>query len=180
MQIFEISPKKYPSFERANSTLAQMALSSNYYPLKVQRLEIILALTTAPKVHEWQSYGNFWKVTQNPHFLKKCKGETKTNFCKILKKEPWLQRANRTLAQMSLSSNLDPLIVQRPKKIFGRKEAPKAPEWPSYSNFRKVTQNPHFLKNCKGGTKGHFSKIAQNVALASKGQNHSGANGIIL
>ena len=48
---------------------------------------MILALTTAPKVPEWQSYGNFWKVTQNPRFLKKCKGETKRNFSKIAQKE---------------------------------------------------------------------------------------------
>ena len=54
------------------------------------------------------------------------------------------------------------------------------PEWPSYGNLSKVTQNPHFLKKCKGGTKGNFSKIAQKVALASMGQHHSGANGIIL
>ena len=31
--------------------------------------------------------------------------------------------------------------------------------------FCKVTQNPHFLKKCKGGTKGNFSKIAQKIAL---------------
>ena len=45
------------------------------------------------------------------------------------------------------------------------KAALKVPEWPSYGNFCKVTQNPHFLKKCKGGTKGNFSKIAQKVAL---------------
>ena len=55
--------------------------------------------------------------------------------------------------------------MQRLKKILAQKAAPKLPEWPSYGNFRKVTQNPHFLKKCKGGTKGNFSKIAQKVAL---------------
>ena len=66
-------------------------------------------------------------------------------------------------------------------KIFsGKKAAPKDPEWPSYGNFGKVTQNPHFLKKCKGGTKGNFSKIAQKDALAEKAQKHTGANGIIL
>ena len=58
--------------------------------------------------------------------------------------------------------------------------ATKVQEWPSYGNFRKVTQNPHFLKKCKGGTKGNFSKIAQKDALAEKAQKHCGANGIIL
>ena len=38
--------------------------------------------------------------------------------------------------------------------------APKGPEQPSYGNFGKVTQNPHFLKKYKV-------------------QKHSGANGII-
>ena len=141
---------------------------------------MILALTTAPKVPEWQSYGNFWKVTQNPHFLKKCKGETNRNFSKLAQKEALASKSNSTLAQMSLSSNFYPLIVQRPQKVLARKAAPKVPEWPSYSNFRKVTQNPHFLKKCKGGTKGNFSKIAQKEALVGKAQKHSGANGIIL
>ena len=48
----------------------------------MQRLERILAQTAAPKVPEWASYNNFCKVTQNPHFLKKCKGGTKGNFFK--------------------------------------------------------------------------------------------------
>ena len=63
---------------------------------------------------------------------------------------------------------------------FSRKTAPKVPEWSSYCNFGKVTQNPHFLKEYKGGTKGNFSKIAQKDALAEKAQKQSGANGIIL
>ena len=69
---------------------------------------------------------------------------------------------------MALSSNLYPLIVQRREKILARKAAPKVPEWPSYGNFREVTKNPHFLKKCKGGTKGNFSKTAQKDALYEK------------
>ena len=48
-----------------------MALSSNKYALRVQRLEKILAQITAPKVLEWPRYGNLSKVTQNLHFLNK-------------------------------------------------------------------------------------------------------------
>ena len=66
------------------------------------------------------------------------------------------------------------------EKILAQKAVPKGPEWPSYGNLGKVTQNPHFLKKCKGGTKGNFSKIAQKVALVWKAQKHSGANVIIL
>ena len=70
--------------------------------------------------------------------------------------------------------------MQRLEKILAQTAALKVPEWPSYGNSRKVTQNPHFLKKCKGGTKGNFSKIAQKDALPEKAQKHTGANGIIL
>ena len=81
---------------------------------------------------------------------------------------------------MALSSDQYALKVQRLAKILAQKAALKVPEWPSYGHFRKVTQNQHFLKKCKGGTKRYFSKIAQKDALAKKAQKHSGANGIIL
>ena len=38
-EIFQKYPKKEPSLKRPKSTLAQIALSSNYYALKVQTLE---------------------------------------------------------------------------------------------------------------------------------------------
>ena len=159
--MFQKSPKKKASFETAKSTLAQMALSSNQSALKVQRLQIILALTTAPKVPEWQSYGNFRKVTQDPHFLKKWKGGTKGNFSKIAQKKPSFERPKRILAQMALSANQYALKDQRLGKILAHKAAQRVPELPSFCNFRMFTKNPHFLKKFKGGTKRNFSKIAQ-------------------
>ena len=41
----------------------------------------------APKVPERRSYGNFCKVTQNPHFLKKCKRGPNRDFSKIAQKD---------------------------------------------------------------------------------------------
>ena len=70
--------------------------------------------------------------------------------------------------------------MQRLQKILAQKADPKVRELLSYGNSRKVTQKPHFLKKCKGGTKENVSKIAQKLALPSKTQEHSGANGIIL
>ena len=64
--------------------------------------------------------------------------------------------------------------------ILAETAAPEMSELPSYGNFDKVSQNPHFLKKCKGRTKRNCSKIAQKVALVWKAQKHSGANGIIL
>ena len=68
-ETFKTSPKKYPSLQRAKSTLAKMSLSSYLYPLILQGLEKILAHKAGLKVPEWPSYGNFCKVTQTPHFL---------------------------------------------------------------------------------------------------------------
>ena len=50
--------------------------------------------------------------------------------------------------------------MQSLETILAQTAALKVPEWPSYGNFRKVTQNPHFLQKCKGGTKGNFTNIA--------------------
>ena len=66
---------------------------------------------------------------------------------------------------MALSSYLHALIAPRREKILAKTAAPKVPEQPSYGNFGKVTQNPHFLKKYKEGSQGNFSKIAQKVAL---------------
>ena len=70
--------------------------------------------------------------------------------------------------------------MQRLKKSLAQKAAPKRPEWPSYGNFCNVTQDPHFLKKCKGGTRENFSKIAQKAALVWQAQRHFEANNIIL
>ena len=61
---------------------------------------------------------------------------------------------------MAFSSYKYPLIAPRLQKILAQNAAPKVPEWRTDGKFRKVTLNPHFLKKCKGGTKGNFSKTA--------------------
>ena len=91
-------------------------------------------------------------------FWKKAKGRPRETFKKSPKKYPSLQRAKSTLAKMSLSSNLYPLILQRLEKILAHKAALKLPEWPSYGNFCKVTQNRIFCKSAKGGQRKIFQK----------------------
>ena len=108
-------------------------------------------------------------------FGKKAKVRPRETFKKSPRKYPSLQRAKSTLAKMSLSCNLYPLILQRLEKILAHKAALGVPEWPSYGNFCKVTQNPHFLKKCKGKRKRNFWKITQKVALAWKAKKDSGA-----
>ena len=104
-----------------------------------------------------------------PAFSEKVqRGDQRKFFKNRLKSSPHLKGPRSTLPQMVLSSDWYALQGQRLENILAQKAAPKVPEWPSYGNFCKVTQNPHFLKKCKGGTKRNFSKIAQKVALALK------------
>ena len=72
------------------------------------------------------------------------------------------------MAPVALSFNWNALKVQKVERILAQTAAPKVPERPSYGSFRKVTQNLHFLKKCKGGNKGNFSKIAQKLAIVWK------------
>ena len=157
-----------------------MSLSSNLNPLIVQRPEKILARQAAPKVSEWAIYGTIARSPKTRIFWKRAKGGPTEIFQKSPKKQPSFERANSTLAQMALPSNQYALKVQRLDMILALTTAPKVPEWQSYGNFWKVTQDPHFLNKCKGETNRNFSKIAQKKALASKGQQHSGASVIIL
>ena len=50
------------------------------------------------------------------------------------------------------------------KKFRRKRQLQKCPNGQGMAIFA-VTQNPHFLKKFKGGTKGNFSKIARKVAL---------------
>ena len=131
----------------------------------MQRLEKILVQKAAPNVPERQSYGNFFKVTQNPHFLKKCKEDTKGNFSKFAQKIALVSNGQEDSGAYGLSSNYYALKEQRLEKILAQTAVLKVPNWPSYGNSSKVTQNPHFLKKCKGRTTGNFLKIAQKVAF---------------
>ena len=135
----------------------------------MQKLKKISARKAGQKVPEWPSYGNLGKVNQNPHFLKKCKGGTKGNFSKIAQKVALVWKANSTLAQMSLSSTLYPRVMRTLKKILAQKAAPNMPEWPSYGNFGKVTQNPHFLKKEQRRDQGKFVKNRPKSSLTLKG-----------
>ena len=144
----------------------------------MQRLEKILAQKAAPKVNEWQRYGNCCKVTPNPHFLKKCKGGTKKKFSKS---SPRLRGPKAHWRKWYYPLSSTHLKCKNWRRFWSKKAAPKVREWPSYGNIGKVTKNPHFLEKCKGGTKGNFfKKIAQKDALAKKADKPSGANGIIL
>ena len=102
-------------------------------------------------------------------FWKSAKGRRREIFQKLPKKKPWLQRAKSTLAQMSLSSNLYPLIVQTREKILARKAAPKVLEWPSYGNFWQGHPKPAFSENVQRADQGKFFKNRPKSSFCMKG-----------
>ena len=51
-------------------------------------------------------------------------------------------------------------------KSLAHKADSKMPEWPSYGNFRQVTQTRIFWKSAKGGPREIFQKSPKKVALA--------------
>ena len=59
---------------------------------------------------------------------------------------------------MALPSNLYAFKVQTLENILAQTAAPNVPEWPSYGNFRQVTQTRIFLK---GHPKAAFSEKVQ-------------------
>ena len=70
-KIFQKSSKKQTSFERPKSTLAQMALSSNQYALKGQRLEKILGQKSGSKTSRMTKLWQFWQGHPKPAFSEK-------------------------------------------------------------------------------------------------------------
>ena len=130
---------------------------------------------------EWPSYGNFRKITQKPHFQKKCKGGTKGNFSK--------NRPKRFLRLKGIKAHWGkwhyPLISMHLKckdwTRFRRKQRlRKGPNGKVMAIFGRSPKTCIFRKSAKGRPREVFRKSPKKVALASKDQQHSGANDIIL
>ena len=75
---FKILAFQNPEFK----ILAQLKILAFQYP-EFKILADLADLEDWKEVSEWASYGNYRKVTQNPHFLEKCKRGMKRNFSKI-------------------------------------------------------------------------------------------------
>ena len=91
-------------------------------------------------------------------FWKSANGGPREIFQNSPKKMPSLKSPKSKLAQMAFSSIKYALKVQRLHKILAHKTAPKVPEWPSYGNYRQVTQTRIFWKSAKGGPRETFQK----------------------
>ena len=134
-------------------------------------------LATSPKTRifkkkseggtKWPSDGNFLQGHPKTAFSKNVqRGHQEKFFKNRPKSSPRLKGLKALWRKWHYSPFSMHLKCKDWKRFWRKKRLQKVPQWPSYCNFCKVTQNPHFLKKCKRGTKGNFSKIAQKVALA--------------
>ena len=156
-----------------------MAFSSSTH-LKCKDGRIFWFKQRLQKFPNGQVMGIFARSFKTRIFWKKRTGDQGKFFKNLPKIRPPLKGPKALLRKWHYHLICMHLMGKDWKRFWGKRAAPKVPEWPSYCNFGKVTQNPHFLKKWKGGTRGNFSKIAQKDALAEKAHKHSGANGIIL
>ena len=104
----------------------------------------------------WQ----FWQGQPKPAFFEKVQREDQEKFFKNRAKSTPRLKGSKALWRKWHYPLISLDLSCRLEKILAQTAPPKVSEWASYGNYRKVTQNPHFLKKCKGGTKGNFSKIA--------------------
>ena len=146
----------------------------------MQKLKKILVEKAAPKLPEWTRYGNFRKDTKDPHFLKNYKGATKGNFSKIAQKVVLVWKAQKHSGANNIILYFVCTWIAKTGQHFGAKSGSKSARMAELWSFLQGHQKPAFSKNCKEGTKGNFSKIAQKNPLAEKAHKQSGANGIIL
>ena len=127
-KFFENLPKSSPCskgpkalWRKLNYTLVEMRLKCKDWKIfwRKQRLQ---------KCPNGQVMAIIARSPKTCIFRKSAKGRPIEVFQKTPKKSPSLQKANSTLAQMSLSCKLHPLRMQRLKKSLAQKAAPKRPE----------------------------------------------------
>ena len=112
-----------PSLKRPKSTLAQMALSSNYYALKVQRLDKILAHKAV------SSNGNFLQGHPKPEFSEKVQRGHQGKFFKNRPKSSFRWKGPKVLLRnWPYARTSMHLKCKDWRRFWGKKAAPKVPE----------------------------------------------------
>ena len=153
-----------------------MTLSSKLYPLIMQRLNRSLAQKAAPKPPEGPSYGNFRNVIQDPHFLKKCKG----NFSKIAQKVALVWKAQKHSGANNIILYLVCTWSAKTAKDFGAQSGSKSARMAKLWQFSHGHPKAPFSEKVQRGEQGKFFKNRPKSSPPFKIHKHSGANGIIL
>ena len=95
-------------------------------------------------------------------FWKSAKGGPRESFQKSAKKVALAWKTQHHSGANGIILELEYTYSAKTEEDFrAKKEVQKRPNGQVIAIFCKVTQNPYFLKKCKGGTKIKFSKIAK-------------------
>ena len=146
-----------------------MVLSCNYYALKGQRLEKILAQTAALKVPEWPSYGNSRKVTQNPHFLRKVQRGNQCKFFKNRQKSSPRFTGLRALLRKWHYPLISIHLKCKNWRRFKRKQRLQKCRMAKLWQFSQGHTKPSFSENVQSGDQGKFFKNRLKSSLRLKG-----------
>ena len=159
-KFFKDSPKHSPNLKGPTALWRKAHYPLISIQLKCKDWRKFWRKQRLQKCPNGQGNAIFGRSLKTRIFCKSAKGRPRKNFQKSPRKYPPLQRAKATLAKISLSSNLYPLILQRLDKILAHKVAPKVPECPSYGNFCQATQTRILWESAKGGPREIFQKSA--------------------
>ena len=146
-----------------------MALSCNYYALIAPRLEKIFARTTAPKVPEWPSYGNFFQSQPIPAFSKKVqRGHQRKFFKNRLKSSPRLKGPKGLWRKWQYPLNSMHWKCKDWRRFRRITRLQKCPNGQVIASLARSTKTRIFWKSAKGGRREIFWKIAQKDVLDQK------------
>ena len=130
MKIFQKSPKDWPSLQKPNSTLAQMALSCKQCALIVQRLEKILAQKAGSKTARMAKLWQFRQGHPKPAFSEKVqRGDQGKSF------------KNRPKSSLRLKG---------PKALWHKWHYPRTSMHLKYKDWKRFWRK-QWLEKCKNG-----------------------------
>ena len=110
-------------------------------------MQLILGQKSGSKSARTAKLRQFWKGHPKPAFSETVQREDQGKLFKNrLKSSPRLKGPKSLWRKCHYPRISMHLKCKDWRRFWGKKAAAKVPEWPSYGNFCKVTQNPHYLK----------------------------------
>ena len=166
-----------PLLKRPTSTLAQMALSSNKYALKMHRGEKILAQNAASKSARMAKLWPFPQGHPKPAFSVKVQTGDQGKFLKNRPKSSPRLKGPKAHLRKWYYPLISAHLKCKHRKTFWRKQLlQNCPNAQVITVFARSLKTRIFLKSAKGGA---IEKIARKDALALRAQKNSRPNRII-
>ena len=139
-----------------------MALSSNLYALKLQRLEKILAQTAAPKVPNGQVMAYFARSPKTRNFWKSAKGGPKEILQKSPESSPRLKGPKARCRKWHYPLISMHLKCKDWRRFWRRQRLQKCPNSKVIAIFARWPKTRIFWKTAKGAPKEIFKKSPKN------------------